>query len=490
MTADMQDLFSEEAESEELDPVPSGPTTYEHLPLDQMPPGMVRPSFKALAEPSRLWGTGITDPDVLLSSPRRMAPDMLRLFLANKTPITLWGPVGSRKTRTIESMASERDENGTPYQVITIQPSTEDPTVIHGMMYTTKSEDGRTIMSRSIPDVAKQILDYWVKYRGLTILFLDEMTTCMPAQQHALLGLLTHGKYGDIITEPYTTIAMAANPEGTVSTVNALGEQVMNRGGHIAWYGDVSLFLEDWGSGFNNPSRAPARKTKWYITELLNSGATEAFRNPDNWDTKTLVPQELIEHTERSTTELARMLDMVEATFKNCPDIIRFHYIIEVTRALMGDKWADRISKITGMEADMVSGAFILEKTRGVVTPSMTADELKTAFPDGLSQAPGGGKFRQDQVNIVMEDLMKDVNISGESNRNFNLDSYLAAWAFVVSMATSGEVMSLHAHMISLMKNASLAVKLGLVPKEAAIPAFVSTDLRNTLKGIAASQRA
>ena len=485
-TASMEDLFAEDAPQESAVPTPpSG--TWEHLPLDEMPPGMVRPTFKALAEPKRLWGITQENVELLETSQRRVAPDLMRLFLANKTPITLWGPVGSRKTRTIESMASERDENGTPYQVITIQPSTEDPTVIHGMMYTTKAEDGRTIMSRSIPDVAKQILDYWAKHRGLTILFLDEMTTCMPAQQHALLGLLTHGKYGDIVTEPYTTIAMAANPEGTVSTVNALGEQVMNRGGHIAWYGDVSLFLEEWGSGFNNPSRAPARKTHWYIKELLEMGATHAFRNPENWDPATLVPYELIEHTERSTTELAKMLDMIEATFKNSPDHIRHHYIVEVTKALMGVEWADRIAKVTGMEADMISGASVLSKTRGVVDPSMTPDQLNAAFPDGLATAPGGGTFRQDQVNIIMEDLMKEVDIL---NSRFDKDSYLAAWAFVVAMNTSGQTMSLSAYMVTLMDNAMKAVQAGVLAKENAIPAFVSADLRETLKGIARSRAA
>src|SRR5690242_5724264 len=83
-----------------------------------------RSPFASLVNPDRMWGLTVENPEQLSANPRRVAVDLLRLFLANRTPVTLWGPVGARKTRTIEGFTAERDINGVNFQVITLQPST------------------------------------------------------------------------------------------------------------------------------------------------------------------------------------------------------------------------------------------------------------------------------------------------------------------------------------------------------------------------------
>ena len=444
---------------------------------------MSNPTFLALAEPTKLWGVHVNNKEIIRSNPRRMAVDLLRLFLANRTPLTLWGPVGARKTRSIESLSVEQDENGTPFQVITVQPSTEDPTVIHGMMFTSRDEvSGKTLMQRSVPDIAQQVVNYWEDKNGLTILFLDEMTTCMPAQQHALLGILTHGKYGDLDISPYISVVMAANPQNTVSTVNELGEQVLNRGGHIPWYGDVSLFLEEWSSGFGRKENKPDAKVEWYIRELLGIAPDKAFRN-ERWDIDELVPWESLEHTERAVTETARMIGLVNKVFEKSDDSVRHLYIIETTRAILGNEWADNMSLVTGMEADSISidsiVAKIREKKIGVET---TEAELKALLGNSLYALPSGATVRQDQANKLMEDLVAEVVTDGV----LSIDTFIAAWAFAVTAETSGQLASLHGHLITLFTTGANCVKKGLIDKP--MPSFAAS-LRDEIRGILQASR-
>lgn len=439
---------------------------------------MQEPTFLSLAEPKKLWGANVNNAEVIKASPRRMAVDLLRLFLANRTPLTLWGPVGARKTRSIEGLRVEVDENDTPYQVITVQPSTEDPTVIHGMMYTSRDEaTGKTLMQRSVPDIAQQVVNYYNDHHGLTILFLDEMTTCMPAQQHALLGILTHGKYGDLDISPYISVVMAANPQNTVSTVNDLGEQVLNRGGHIPWYGDVNLFLEEWSSGFGRPENKPEARVEWYIRELLNMAPDKAFRN-ERWGTDELVPWDSLEHTERSVTETARMIELVNNVFAKCSDQVRHLYIIETTRALLGQEWADHMSYVTNLESDSISIDSIVATIREKrITMDTTREALTESVGQSLYTLPSGAVLRQDQANKLMDDLLED------SYRNdvFSSDTYTAAWAFIATAETSGQIASLHGQMLKLFTLGVTNAKKGLLA--APIPEFASF-LKDDLRGL------
>lgn len=439
--------------------------------------------FSSLALPERLWGTTRSSADEVNASPRRMAVDLLRLFLANRTPIMLWGPVGARKTRSIEGLAREKDANGVPYQVITIQPSTMDPTVIHGILYTAMV-DGQTIMRRSIPDIAKQVVDYHKQTGGYTILFLDELTTASGAQQAALLGLLTHAKFEGIDISQYITIVLAANPDGTVSTVNELSEAVINRGGHIAWYGDVELFLEEWSSGFGDRSRAPEPRTAWFVKSLIQQAPDEAFRNPENWQVETLVPYDQMEHSERVVTEFASMLELVNEAFAASPTGVRHAYIVEVTRALMGPKWAERAALVATQEAEGLSpDAVTRDVFRRQIDLMTPVDVFQQSIADrALHVLPTGEPLRADQASVLLDDMVARVLRDG-----FSKETYIAAWAFAVGAPTQGQVMAAHGQMIQLLRIAEGAVQEQLLPAREAVPAFVGSEVRDFLRaGVAA----
>lgn len=438
-------------------------------------------SFLPIAARDKIWGLKAKSYQEVAGNPRRVAVDLLRIFLSRKTPIMLWGPIGARKTRTIESMCMEQDENGKNYQVITIQPSIMDPTVIHGVVYTSLDpESGETIMKRSIPDIAQQVINYGEE-GGLTVMFLDEMTTCMPAQQHALLSILTHGQYGDKNLQEYITIAMASNPEGTVSTVNPLGEQVINRGGHIAWYGDVGLFLEEWRSGFGNPDKKPSHDIDWYTTTLIEQDAEKAFRN-GRWKPEELVPYDLMEHTERVTTEQAKMVECINDIFSDAPNDIRHYYLIEVTRALMGNEWAEHMSVVCRMESKKLSAQTVIDIVVSTgVDHTWSGDQLRMSLGDSL-YVLDNQDLTDDQISTLTEKLMNRVT---EGDRS----AYLSFWAFASTVPNEGKYGLMHAEILKLYFYGESEVKEGKMMKEHAIPAFVSQDIRDGIKSVLHARR-
>lgn len=447
--------------------------------------GWVQPSFRPLCDLDKIWGASGRSIKELRDNPRRVAIDLLRLFISRRIPITLWGPVGARKTRTIEAFAREKDENGVPYQVITIQPSTEDPTVIHGILYTTLDADsGETVMRKSIPEVAMQVMRYWEQYRGLTIMFLDELTTALPAQQAALLGILTHGKYGELDISPYIAIAMAANPEGTVSTVMPLSEAIINRGGHIAWYGDVNLFLEEWSSGFGSPEREPDPEVEWYIRTYLGQDVEKAFRKPvedGGWDPENLVPYELMEHTERSTTELAVMIGLINQLFSECPDPVRHFYIVECARALQGNEWADHMKNVTAMEAKRIDGSEVIKIIRSAgVGYDWDIDDLKSALGDRLYELKPGRRIGQDRIIGIASDIAEIVQ---REDKDFH-HAYLSMWAFASLAPDEGTEMSLHSYLTKTFTTGARRVKEGKMDRELIRPSFVSESTRQAIAGM------
>jgi len=443
---------------------------------------LTTPSFRPLADPSKIWGLTVNDVQVLRDNPRRVAPDILRLFVSARIVITTWGPVGARKTRTIEAFERETDENGVPYQVITVQPSHEDPTVIHGMRYTSPDpESGKVIMLKSVPDIAQAIVDYYENTGGLTILFLDEMTTCMPAQQHAMLGLLTHGKYGDVDIGPYMTPIMAANPEGTVSSVYDLGEQVINRGGHIAWYGDPTLFLEEWRTGFGNDELKPDPEVDWFISTLLHQNMEGAFRS-EKWDVDELVPWDLFEHSERTTTDLGKMIGVVNEIFADSPAAIRHYYMIEVTRALQGPEWASKAAVVCQLEGEKIDGRKVIKTVRdSQIKPDWTLEQLTDAVGDSFytqDTRQGSSVLAQDQVDAIASDLLS----RAKTKTGVDPEASLALWAFAMTAPDEATTASMHSYLLQLLLMGFDEANKGNLTDEQVRPAFVSEEVREALK--------
>lgn len=431
-------------------------------------------SFRPLADPQRLWGATARSAHHLEANPRRVAADLLRIFIANRTPVTLWGPVGSRKTRTIESFSREVDENGIPYQVITIQPSTQDPTIIHGMMYTA-DVDGVTVMRRSVPRVAEQVIDYASTRGGLTILFADEMTTCMPSQQNAMLGLLTHGKFEDADISPHIAIVMAANPEGTVSSVIPLNEAVLNRGGHIAWYGDTNLFLEEWRAGFGNPRLQPQPSTASLIEAMFSLSPDTVFRSTNRlWTPDSLVPWDMMEHTERAVTEFARIVETIEDVFSESKSFVVSHYVIEAARAILGPVWASVCASALDQRASSASIPAIMEWTRAALESGLETTESVDEIRSRLG-SPWFDGMRYDEAMRALNGLTSGTWRDGR----FSYPHYVAGWALIALAPNEADRNALASNARPLVTAAAEAMEAGHLDRAKLVPAFVTRDVRS-----------
>ena len=122
-------------------------------------------TFRPLAAPGALWGNTVTDLAEIDDNPKRWAVDLMRICLASRVPVMLWGPPGASKTETIRSLSRFHDEEGAAYRVAILQPSTEDPTTLFGLKAIETDPGGRVLTIRTMPDVVQAIID---DYGGVT----------------------------------------------------------------------------------------------------------------------------------------------------------------------------------------------------------------------------------------------------------------------------------------------------------------------------------
>lgn len=445
-------------------------------------------SFKPIADPENIFGLHVDDVHYLEDNMRFVYEDLMRIFVASKTPITLWGPPGSGKTRSIEAMGELTDENGVPYQVITVQPSTQDATVMHGMMTITEDPTkGTKIMERSIPEIAQQTWNYFNDKDGLTIMFLDEMTTCIPAQQSAMLGLLTHGKYGNLDIHPYTTFVMAANPPGTVQTVQPLSEAVINRSGHIPWYSSYNHWYDKWKTGFGNVSKAPQEKTQDFIWGLIQSDPEYVFRfdpearepGEEGWSPDNLIPKDQMESSERVFTEVAGVYETIGRTFKDAPYEIYELYLKEALRAVSGDRWARnavKVERVLNSRMDIKESVEAVNKYK--INPSMSLEEVTKHVGDSLHRKTGKIVSTDKEVELA-DKFVKEIFASGD----FSITKYLAFWTWIATMPQESTIHAVMGQAFDILYTA-ITEHSGEYPRTHYLPGFLPKDVTEDLKSM------
>lgn len=445
-------------------------------------------SFKPIADKDILHGLKYDSAEKLREVPMLMYEDIMRIFVAAKIPITLWGPMGSGKTRSAEAMAELTDENGVNYQVITVQPSTTDPTTLMGLMVTREDPvTGSILMERSIPEVAEQVWRYYNDKDGLTIMFLDEMTTCIPAQQNAMLGLLTHGQYGNMDISPYTTFVMAANPPGTVQTVLPLSEAIINRGGHIPWYTERDRFIDMWSKGFGKPSLAPQEKTRKFIQNLIAQDPDIAFRDdPDHhdspedmWSIHELCPYDQMHFSSRSTTELAMAYDIVQDTFADAPFDIRQLYVQEVTQAWVGPRWAEHAGNVEELLENEVGTRYAVEAVSNHnIKNSMTTEEVTRMVGDRLHRLKGK-RMRAEQEKELAELFESEIFEGG----SISMRRYAAFWLWMATSPDEESRVSAIPVALRILIHASNNFS-NEIPENSLLPNYVPASIRREMNEI------
>lgn len=447
-------------------------------------------SFLPIALPEKLNAYNMNY-DKLTQHKRYVYEDILRICMSAKVPVTLWGPPGAGKTKTIQALEKECDEDGVNYQVITVQPSTEDATVFNGLMTVIYDNvEQKYITEKSIPRVAERIWEEYKYHRRLTILFLDEMTTCVPAQQHAMLGLLTDGTYGSMDISPYITCVMAANPPNTVPETIPLGNQVINRGGHIPWYSEQEKWYDLYIHGFGNPNRIKPDGINEDLRNYMNIDGGGVFTDPkigrddvdeeEIWTPDNLVPYDQIAPSERSVTAFMDIYQVILTMMNDLPYDVRRLYVKECALAFLGKKEADKWGRIYDMRASRVDTAPVISAvTRANIDFNSTLDDITAAVGDKLHRLEG--RMMTSSKEHEMAQLFEKQIYDGR----FAIQRYLAFWVWLATStneATRAQVIPIA---INIMRKATDRVTSqehgAEIPRSNILPAFVPPKIRSEI---------
>ena len=155
------------------------------------------------------------------------------------TPLVSGAP-GCGKSRSVEAFA-----RATGRQCYTLIGSLREPADIGGYPYPVHGE--LPYMAVMPPKWAQDC------QQGQWVLFLDELTTCPPPVQAALLGVIAENRVGDT-TLPDTVWKVAAcNPPDCAANGSELEPPLANRMCHLPWQTNV----EGWRRGMANGLRFP-----------------------------------------------------------------------------------------------------------------------------------------------------------------------------------------------------------------------------------------
>lgn len=443
---------------------------------------MVTKTFKNIASPQYLWGNTIEDiNNEVRNNPRKMSIDLTRLFIAARVPITFHGPPGSGKSATIDSFRHITDEEGKNYNVVSIIPSSTDPTALHGVMYTSYDPKTEvTMMKRSLPDTAVEIRRMFDEERRLTILMLDEMSTAMISQQHALLNFLTTGRWGDLDISECISIVMASNPKGTVMVSRDLDRQLLNRSGHIPWYSQAHEFLEGWTQGWGNPDNAPTQQSIREIEGIFSTHPDKVFRSTlGTWDINSLVPYDQLELTERSASmyaQVSALIDEVTGPGKSINPNIRWVYKQKAAEALWGKVWGERMQAVLNAEAKRsIDAPTIVEMTKDV-SLTMNGEELKNSVGDMFHH--NGQPYPSGEVSSIFNELFEMLK------RDNNLSMYATVWAYASLTPRESDYGMFMENLVQTLVIGKTMFTNGLIEKGEIIPPFVPGELKDMLKSM------
>lgn len=173
-------------------------------------------------------------------------------------PTYIVGEPGSGKTQTTYALARALKRH-----MVTKIGNQCDPADIGGYPYPTVNGDNTHYMAFLAPSFAHDIVK--AHREGVeSLLFLDELTTCAPAVQAAMLRTISEGVVGDT-TLPATCWRVAAgNPPEQAANGFDLAAPMANRLCHLQWESDPLAWCDAALAGFPDPTPpiVPADFTK------------------------------------------------------------------------------------------------------------------------------------------------------------------------------------------------------------------------------------
>lgn len=417
-----------------------------------------------------------------------IAFDMLHIFLAAKVPITLWGPYGVGKTQTIKALSKLKDTNGVPFKVFMLVASTEEPTNMWGQQYTTKEYDAEnreiTVMKRSLPQLLEQIVRYHNETGGYVILFIDEITTCAPMQQWAILGLLAGTDipgHPELDLSELVTICLAANPPDVVEDLIPLGEQVINRGGHIPWWEEVDQYIEGYSSGWGNEHLLPDAFASSIIENWASSCKDVLFKGEWRWDN--LVPWDRFGSSPRSVSHLSDVITVIGHVFAESAQEVRDTYIVEACRALISNNQGEVTKMRETLQALKIVPSVIssASSSHGAVRANPLVSlldglqsEINSATTEEALREVGHRIHRIGENPMDQASFLRSVeSLYDEFTTDSNPKTTWRLWAFLTTSPSDAYADGAIHIAAAFYQVVSLKVRDGVLDRDKAKPSFV-----------------
>ena len=243
-----------------------------------------------------------------------------------KVPTMIWGNPGGGKTSTVNFLGSTMK---VPTEIRSGNKS--DPTDFTGIPYLIGDEKDGKIIKFSEPKYV-QIM----KNNPDGILFFDEITTCAPIIQVALLSIIQDCRFGEFEI-PQTIFRVAAGNYNNITGTHNMSLALMNRFCHIFYDMNIDFFSEGFISGWQNFEQCTINSGQEQVDKILKYRiavvdfvkANPDFMNAFPKDGIASDPHEFAYPTPRSWEMVVKILSALD---KNESD-----YYEELIKGCVGD---------------------------------------------------------------------------------------------------------------------------------------------------------
>jgi hypothetical protein len=176
------------------------------------------------------------------SSPNQLFKLLYGLYYA-KIPTMIWGNPGGGKTSTVRYLGEKLNVKTEIHS-----GNKSDPIDFSGIPYLidNKSGNNEKTLVFSKPKYVQNMID-----NPDGILFFDEITTCSPVIQVALLSIIQDCRFGEFEI-PQTIYRIAAGNYSNITGTHNMSLALMNRFCHIFYHMDIDFFMDGFISGFIN----------------------------------------------------------------------------------------------------------------------------------------------------------------------------------------------------------------------------------------------
>ena len=166
-------------------------------------------------------------------------------------PVMIWGNPGEGKTEMVKKFAERMNKKTYLFYANKCEPSD-----IGGIPFTADifDKDGNFV-EKTVKHAKPDYIKLFEKEGDRNILFVDELTTCNPSIQGALLTVILDCNYGDFQIAKDTFRIGAGNYNNVIGT-HKVNMALMNRFVHIFWKSKPERWASGFITGFSNSENA------------------------------------------------------------------------------------------------------------------------------------------------------------------------------------------------------------------------------------------